>query len=278
MIDLVLIQFAGSFQCRLAVGSSATNDSPPDPYRIYGNNTKGGTFSYKERKFDRIIRLSKPIDLRNALIDPWEDTKVKAVWLYTGKGLQAVSGNPLIGQVVSLGSSVKFSEADPVFWNLIDFKLSIGADGLFLVADRQTGPPETQLVDGSSQLVDEYKSKKTELIPVTRMDPVRKRVLEDPVYFEAYASQFKRIGHYPFILLVPGSVRLFARFDGYDKMDLARSYIWTLFLRFERWDGDTLTGRVSGDLFAVHQSVLKRMQKTVGEVVGEFLKSVAYWR
>jgi hypothetical protein len=36
----------------------------------------GWTFASREKPFDRVIRLSNPIQLRNALMDPWDDSLV----------------------------------------------------------------------------------------------------------------------------------------------------------------------------------------------------------
>jgi hypothetical protein len=48
------------------------------------------TYAYQEKPFDRIVRLSQPVDLRNARMDPWEDTTVKSVQIVAGKGVQSV--------------------------------------------------------------------------------------------------------------------------------------------------------------------------------------------
>jgi len=113
LITLLNISFAGSFQARLAVGFDPGNSSPTDPYGIYGKKSEGGTSAYQEKPFDRIIRLSQPVDLRNARMDPWEDTTVKSVQIDSGMGVKpAPPGNPLLGQVVSLGTAAKFIEGE----------------------------------------------------------------------------------------------------------------------------------------------------------------------
>ena len=125
LITRLSIDFAGSFQARLAVGFDPGNSSPTDPYGIYGKKGEGGTFAYREKPFDRIIRLSQPVDLRDARMDPWEDTTVKFVEIDLGRGLKpAAPGNPLLGQVVSLGTAAKFIEADT--YEVDSMVLSVG--------------------------------------------------------------------------------------------------------------------------------------------------------
>jgi len=115
LITQLDIKFNGSFQARLAVGMDSTNSSPTDPYGTYGKKSAGdgfsATYAYKEKPFDRIIRLSKPVDLRNLQVNPWTDTVVYSVMMVVnGKSQAAPPGNPLIGSVVSLGEKAKWIE------------------------------------------------------------------------------------------------------------------------------------------------------------------------
>ena len=111
LITQLYISFARSFQARLAVGLDPGKSSPTDPYGTYGKKAEGGTYAYQEKPFDRIIRLSQPVNLRNARMDPWEDTTVKSVEIDSGRGVKPVPpGVPLLGQVVSLGTTAKFIE------------------------------------------------------------------------------------------------------------------------------------------------------------------------
>ncbi len=81
MITRLLISFQGSFQCRLATDNDQPADSPTDREGLYGKRSFGWTFAYRERPFDRVIRLSNPVDLRSALVDEWIDTTVNGVWV-----------------------------------------------------------------------------------------------------------------------------------------------------------------------------------------------------
>ena len=147
----IKITFAGSFQCRLATDPDETTASPNEPApegspaKALG---KGWTFAYYEPpadpqkpSLDRIIRLSSPHLLRNALVDPWEDTRVTMVEasrsLAPGMSpppdklsddlvLYPFQADPLIGKVVSLGQA-KFASANPGGM--------AGADGHEVLAD-----------------------------------------------------------------------------------------------------------------------------------------------
>src|SRR5262245_16885721 len=138
----IKISFAGSFQCRLATDGDKTDASPDVPAAEgtgFDTPGKGWTFAWYEPSpddpnlithppsLDRVIRLSNPFKLRNALVDdPWEDTKVTLVevsrslvpGLFPLPGVLAdnllvpLKADPLMGQVVSLGAA-KFASATP---------------------------------------------------------------------------------------------------------------------------------------------------------------------
>src|SRR5262245_36364953 len=113
LITSLSIDFKGSFQARMAVGMDPGDSSPTDPYGTYGRKSAGigATCAYQEKPFDRIIRLSNPVDLRNAQVSPWSDTIVYRVRMGAGaKQLTAPPGNPLDGRTVSLGDKVKWIE------------------------------------------------------------------------------------------------------------------------------------------------------------------------
>src|SRR5262249_39256979 len=96
---------------------------------------------YNEKRFDRVIRLSNPDQLRTALVDPWEDTKVTKVEVtasalgmvggYWGPMVE-IMGDPALGQVVSLGEA-KFNSNREAggggmgYEVLDDFTFSIGS-------------------------------------------------------------------------------------------------------------------------------------------------------
>src|SRR5262245_22750278 len=91
MIDAAVIVLRGSFQFRIATNMEHPSKSPychisyakkHDPSgtdRLSLIAGVGWTFTYGEAPFDRKVRLSKPVDLRNLLIDPWVDTHVTVV-------------------------------------------------------------------------------------------------------------------------------------------------------------------------------------------------------
>src|SRR5262245_7295592 len=89
----------------------------------------GWTFAYNEKPFDRIIRLSNPVDLRQGLMDGWSDAKVAGIAVDEGKGLRIGFTDPVIGEIVSLGKA-KFQAASPGRGDkkeaLVDFHFSIG--------------------------------------------------------------------------------------------------------------------------------------------------------
>jgi hypothetical protein len=93
MVDKLKFEFNGSFQCRLSTDPAPATASPKNPA-----TDPGWTFAYGETKFDRIIRLSSPVSLRSALVDPWQDTKVSKVWIDTGSGLRVNTSTGLDGQ------------------------------------------------------------------------------------------------------------------------------------------------------------------------------------
>src|SRR5262245_33040677 len=83
VLAMMRIAFSGSFQCRLATEGDGTDHKPTDKKGVYGQFSVGQTFAYREQEFDRFILFSKPVQLRNALLDPWEDVKVTSVEVNT---------------------------------------------------------------------------------------------------------------------------------------------------------------------------------------------------
>ena len=127
----IKINFAGSFQCRLATDPDDTGSSPTVP-RDGGVGVlgRGWTFAYNEFSFDRVIRLSNPVQLRSALVDHWEDTRVTKIEAASNEQspLTQVDGDHLLGMTVSLGSA-KFDAkkgGGMGYEVLIDFDFSIG--------------------------------------------------------------------------------------------------------------------------------------------------------
>lgn len=252
MIKQLKISFAGSFQARFATDSDAPGDSPTDPYGDYGTKGKGWTFAYKEKKFDRVIRLSGPVELRSALVDAWKDVVVTGVEADKGKGLASLPTDQLMSKAVSFGPAIFDTAAGGggvSFEALVGFKLSIGAS-IF-----QADPDPVPVLDGvkgaNSAWETEYKTKKPGLIAVSGLDPVRAKVLKD-TYYETYAGFFQ--------LRCPSKTSKLkgVTFKGPKGVlvDLdppaATKYKWTIDLAFYRWDGDTLTGQTDGTVTATH--------------------------
>ena len=268
-IEKVRIRFEGSFQCRIATGQGDEADppdsSPTDPYGPADGGIKNGvkgkeagwTYAYREAKFDRVIRLSNPVDLRNGLIDPWKDTVVTEVQADEGKGFQLLKSDPLMGKVLSFGKHVTFDETaggGALKEKLPYFKFSLGTT--LLTADPREIPqlvgPNASQQDKSWQ--EEYVKRKPKLIANLAMDPVRKRVLEDRrrdtivtlAGFFSWRSSLKPVELVNVQYQEVNGVLL-------DTGDPAR-YAWELNVRFSRFDGDTLTGRIEGELQATRKA------------------------
>jgi hypothetical protein len=268
----LFIQFAGSFQARLAVGMDPSASSPTDPYGTYGlkSGGAGATCAYRETPFDRIIRLSKPVDLRNARIDPWTDTTVKSVLINAGKELvPAPPGSPFQGQVISLGDKVKWIEGSDGY-QLDGLELSIGS---FLAGGKPIGELSPWVDPKPAPPVDpaEYSREKPKRIQAVQgqLDEVRARVLQEVEKNEwgAWPAFFKMTAEYDFGLIAQ-SLQLRANFGSSGAMDLPSNYYWTVNLVFSRWDPDTLGGQVSGAIYATHFDVLRAGLKGVADVAG----------
>jgi hypothetical protein len=76
----VRLLFAGSFQCRLATNPDPIGSFFSDPFgELRPPPALGWTYDYNEARFDRIIRCREPVQLRSALMDPFEPVKVTSV-------------------------------------------------------------------------------------------------------------------------------------------------------------------------------------------------------
>ena len=249
MIKNVQIQFSGSFQARLATDNDATGSSPTDPDGVYGTASQGWTYCYKEPHFDRIIRLSNPVSLRDALIDPWEDTAVTQIaverdapkWV-----TEAVTHDILVGEIVSLGSA-KFdsSKSGITTETLIDFDFSLG---FALTADTKQSPQLRGVTKAPTDWATEYKGKKPSLV-ATIADPIRKKLLdssriEDLASFFQLYDPIHPVGLENVVIKRPMGIL--------KEIDDAGStrFNWILDLAFFRFDGDTLTGRCEGAVTA----------------------------
>lgn len=259
LITQLDIKFAGSFQARLAVGADPGDSSPTDPYGTYGKKSLGtgvsATYTYREQPFDRIIRLSKPVDLRNAWIYPWHDTIVFSVQMVVGgKYKPAPPGNPLDGRVVSLGEKAKFIEGEG--YEIDGMTLSIAP---FLVA-RPTRTVDGWNVGALPSRKAEYQREKPARITATQgqMDPIRAQVLmaNFATNFDSWATIYTNIASYGFTLDQQTLIFTDAFGEG-GTMDPPANYLWGASLVFSRWDADVLGGRLDGSIGALHKSTLQ---------------------
>ena len=268
MIKKLRILFKGSFQARLSTESAPTDASPTDPsgaIRPHPYPYPGWTFSYRESKFDRIIRTHSPVELRSALMDPWTAVTVKTVESDDGSGYKTVpSSDQLFGKIVSFGSKVVFdTKSGPggiTHEGLKHFSFTIDDLSSTPAVFRNLDPALLPLLDGDrggdASWESDYKARKPSLIASAgTMDPERKKVLgPSHSYFETYASYFKaRCPTKPFKLK---GVLFGKNVSGVlTKLDPPAStkYVWTVQLAFYKFDGDTLTGICDGSVLAEHK-------------------------
>jgi hypothetical protein len=260
-IVLARALFSGSFQCRLATQPDPTTFSPTDKEGKLGVTGLGWTFAYREKAFDRVIRFSNPVQLRNALMDPWEDVKVKSVEVNTTRGRLTMGGgltpvgDPLVGQVVSLGDAkfdTKLGASFTAREAISGLSLSIG--GGMLTAQAGTIPPLCQVMNADVRAwAQEYEVRKPKLIEIAKsqMDPVRREYLENKMFQnhlpDGLPYSFDESGDYIGELKNLRCTSASA-FDPKKWLDIP--FTWTIDLTFFRYDGDTLTGRVAGQIYA----------------------------
>jgi hypothetical protein len=271
----VRLAFSGSFQCRLATESDGTDHKPTDPKGVYGTLSVGTTYAFREPAFDRVIRFSQAemlshlperLPLREALMDPWQDVKVDWLEVNTtrakatlgGGGLTRVT-DPIIGQVVSLGKFAKFDThtgtINSAHEAIIDLSLGIG--GKMFTADPDIPPPLCKRFDPDvTDWKDEYLQRKPKLVQQfgSKMDPVRKAIFEqlrdtdgEPEYIHKCGYQFYEVGTYTCKLK---NVRSMGSSNLDQRKWLDVPFEWSISLTFFRYDCDTLTGRVVGEIRA----------------------------
>ncbi|MDG3005649.1 hypothetical protein [Paludisphaera mucosa] len=249
------IAFAGSFQARLAVGMDSSAASPTDPYGVYGQKSGGlpATHAFRERPFDRIIRLSNPVDLRNLQVNPWSDTVVRSVnLLVDGKYQSAAPGSTLVGQTVSLGDRARWIEDEG--WELEGMILSMGP---FLIGRSTANMPGTNVNTIPARQAEYQKQKAARIsAPDGAIDPIRLRVLTEMLMtnLKSWSENYTNIGSYD-CRLDPGSLVFTAKFGGGATMDTPKNYLWGASLAFSHWDVDALCGRLNGAVGALHKSM-----------------------
>jgi hypothetical protein len=265
-VMMMRLVFSGSFQCRLATEGDGTDYEPTDRKGVYGKISVGQTFAFREAKFDRVIRFCDPVTLRNALMDPWEDVRVTGVEVNTtrakltmgGGGRLTPTGDPLLGNVVSLGKKTMFDtaagRANGGREAILGLSLSIGG-GLFTAEGGDPAPVAKTLDQGLNAWTAEYQTRKPQLIKEfrDRMDPVRRDHMEEL----REDGDFRQIQNssYEFYLTASyigplKNVRcnINSKFNPKNWIDIP--FDWTIDLTFFRYDHDTLTGRVEGQIYA----------------------------
>jgi len=268
-INRIEIIFKGNFQCRLATnpadgkfGGAAPRfyqaQDPLDPSKTITrlDETTGWTYRYpNETPFDRIIRLSNPIAIRNGLMEPWKDTVVTSVKVDNGVAPQ----NLLKGKIVSLGNSVKFDAraqgAGETSEKLMGFKLSIGAAALQAVPVAE--PP--QLPGGDKMPLNgtwksDYASLKPTIIAGVATHPDRKKLFthsegsDKPVDGLAKFYSFTGPSRGAELKITSMSTSALTKAIGDTK-----KFKWTIDLDFFKFDGDTLVGHILGTLHGVRK-------------------------
>jgi len=258
----IKISFSGSFQCRLATDVDQAADSLNDPYGDMGQPpSKGWTFAYGETRFDRIIRCQTPVQLRTALVDPWEPVKVKQIQVqpesfFPGPAMawQTIPADPLLNLSVSLGNQAIFDTPQggggPGKEAILNCIVTFGD----LLTATPVGTPKLKGPEQVSAWSTEYATKKpAAILPLlSSMNATRRKVLTTTApnnFVEYYRSRFSYKDEISPIntnvdFSPAGTTGILAA--------ILTGWSWTLHLTFSRFDGDTLVGRVEGDLSGFH--------------------------
>jgi hypothetical protein len=267
----IRFSFAGSFQCRLATDPDATDSSRQDPYGSPGQPAGlGWTFAYNEARFDRFIRLASPVELRNLLIDNFVPARITKI----ETKLAAISPmqpeppwidwptDPVMGLPVSFGPTAVFDSAaggGASLEAILNLVVTItNAQGDSIKATPKSRPRLTGIQREPAWQA-EYLIKKPSLLAAAlatggpgAVGLIRNRVLMEPVRLNNYAGFFSMresissVGvdlDYPMNSLGGIIDQILLGWD------------WTLDLAFSRFDGDTLTGLVSGSISGYHSDV-----------------------
>ena len=232
----VTIRWKGSFQCRLATDPAPSGASPagPGPVDPFSN---GWTLTFGEAKFDRLIRLVDPVQLRTALVEPWTPVKVSEVKLQFAGGI-IKTDNAMKGAIVSYGRS--FFEGPRGLEELRGLSLRIGLGPMYdffgvpRVAAKLTGvtsdPSRTKAMYGMA--------KASKISKVT--NATRRSLLESEIWINWYASIYAFKEETKLVDLK--DLRGTALFDG----NPVGALDWSFKTSFSGYDGDTLVGHVEG--------------------------------
>ncbi|MFF2236322.1 hypothetical protein [Streptomyces anulatus] len=263
----IKVNFAGSFQCRLATDPDPAASSLSDPYGdLRPPPAKGWTFDYNETGFDRIIRCQTPVQLRSALVDSWNPVRVTTIEVQQQSlvpdfefPLVPIPADPLLSLPVSLGATAFFDTGPGGTASLEKIQNCVVTLGAVLTATPQAIPHLTGI--SGTGATSEYLTQKPLQIAwalaAGQITPTRAKVLAQPgttpgampYYIDRYSAFF---GYQESIQPVgvtltatSGSVGLLAA------ILLSWSATPKLELTFSRFDGDTLTGHVDGCIRAV---------------------------
>jgi hypothetical protein len=283
MLNALDIILTGSFQARFATDPDIPTHSPycnkmyamsvePSGNGYYSQNSSfSWTLCYGETAFDRRIRLSKPVALRTLLMDTWEDVTPENILVErAGAKPASLNTDPLNGQIASLGADVFFWDprtspdnpdnptqgvGDLSKEELRNFRLSIGG---VLTANSVATPVNGGYGDVARWKVD-YSTRKSQLASNQGVSPeARKWLLNAPGWIDQYANFFQKWGAFPNIALKDVTL---SQPDGVLKeLGKPADFDWSLTAIFYRFDGDTLTGRFLGDLFARRKRVTTKMK------------------
>jgi hypothetical protein len=259
----VKMSFSGSFQCRLA-----TDPDPPTARRSDPNRSPTGwTHDYGEAEFDRIIRCQSPIELRSALIDSFEPVKVTSidVQLRAPVGnvempFQRLPADPLLGAAVSLGETAFFDSTaggGPGSEAIENCQLSFGT---LLTATPASKPRLAAIVRDSSSTAGYFVRKAGAIasaVATGNIVPPRLAVLaapgliplSPPRNIETYANFY---GMTEDIVPVAATIDFATAGATGIRASLMLGWTFMINLTFSHFDGDTLTGRVAGNLAGVH--------------------------
>jgi hypothetical protein len=274
-LNAVRVSFGGSFQCRLATDPDPSDWSPSDPFgQLRSPRGLGWTFAYNEPPFDRVIRFSNPVQIRNALVDPWVNTRVTGVQVkLTNLAMPSVNPDwtyvptdPLMNVGVSLGNRVFFDTkrggGSTGFEALMEFRFALGSS---LFTASASGLPKLQGVERDQGVMQEYLNKKPMLIASATMDPIRLQTLTTPVVDANGQIMLRTSPLAQFFSYTCRSGRILLRDVAIDQTVLwglvaagaqINDWEWWLEAAFSRFDGDTLTGQVEGLLSGRYLPIL----------------------
>ena len=261
------ILFSGSFQCRLATDpdpSNATRSDPENPLR-----SPGWTYDYGEAPFDRLIRLRSPVELRSALIDTFLPVTVIGIEVQPQSlgpvelPFQAVTSDPLLGVTVSLGAGALFDSAAGGGASreaIVNCILSFGSQ---LTATPTSKPLLAGIVRDASTTADYFLRKPVAIaaaLATGGIVPPRAAVLAKPGLtplspprnIETYANFY---GVTESILPVAATIDFVPAGATGILASLLLGWSFSINLKFSRFDGDTLTGRIAGSLEGVHSDL-----------------------